>query len=250
VEDGAEIRIVAARAPLARLQVFSAAGALLLVCAIFAGGYGYHRDELYFRMLPPAWGYVDQPPLTPAAVRVVSTVADEVWAIRAPAALLGALSVVVIGLVVAELGGRLWAQALAAWGYAFGTMTLTFSHVMLTASFDLVIWPAVMLTVIRVVRRGDRRWWLPAGLLAGLSTYNKWLIVMLALGLVIGLIAAGPRQVLRSRWLLAAIGLALLVALTNVAWQIQHGCRSWLSVRVCRSRMAPRCGSACGRSYW
>lgn len=35
-----------------------ALGALL---AATGNAYGYHRDEPYFRMLDPAWGYLDQP---------------------------------------------------------------------------------------------------------------------------------------------------------------------------------------------
>ena len=49
--------------PLARGPVFAAMAALALVLTLSSGGYGYHRDELYFRLLPPAWGYLDQPPL-------------------------------------------------------------------------------------------------------------------------------------------------------------------------------------------
>ncbi len=59
-------------------------------------GYGYHRDELYFRMLPAAWGYVDQPPLVPFLARSMATVVDQPWALRLPATLATALSVVLV----------------------------------------------------------------------------------------------------------------------------------------------------------
>lgn len=36
------------------------------------------------------------------------------------------------------------AQGIAAWGYAFGTMTASFGHVLLTSSLDLVVWPVVL----------------------------------------------------------------------------------------------------------
>ena len=50
--------------PLARLPVVGAAAAQAAVLLLVDLGAGYHRDQLYFRMLHPAWGYVDQPPLT------------------------------------------------------------------------------------------------------------------------------------------------------------------------------------------
>ena len=57
------------RRPLARVPVFAAAVSLLVLRNRVAQRYGYHRDELYFRMLPAAWGYTDQPLLTPLLAR-------------------------------------------------------------------------------------------------------------------------------------------------------------------------------------
>ena len=123
-------------------------------------GYGFHRDELYFRMLAPAWGYVDQPPLTPWLARTfTSLVADEAWALRIPATVASAASVVLLGLIARELGGDRRAVAFAAWGAAFAGLPLALGHVLLTSTIDLPLTLAVVLTVLLALR-ANPRWWL------------------------------------------------------------------------------------------
>ena len=212
-----------ALAPVAWGPVIVATLTLVALLSLLSNRYGYHRDELYFRMLPPSWGYVDQPPFTPLLARATTLLADHVWALRLPATLCAGASVIIIVLVTREVGGDRLAQILAAWGYAFATFTLTFGHVLLTASLDLVVWPLVLLLVVRAVRRGEPRWWLLAGLVVGLSTYNKWLISQLVVSVIGGILLVGPRKVLLSRPVLAAAGLAIVLALPNVVWQATHG---------------------------
>ncbi len=207
----------------ARGPVLAAMAALAVVLTVASNGYGFHRDELYVRMLRPGWGYVDQPPLTPLLVRFLSYhVADEPWAVRIPATLSAVASVLVVTLVTRELGGGRGAQALCAWSYAFATSTLLFGHVMLTSSLDLVVWPLVSLLVIRAVLRADPRWWLAVGVVVGLSTYNKLLVVMLLAALAGGLALVGPRALLWSRWVLGSACLALLIGAPNLWFQATH----------------------------
>lgn len=182
-------------------------------------GYGFHRDELYFRMLSPAWGHTDQPPLTPWLARTLtSLVADEPWALRLPATLASAASVVLLGLIARELGGDRRAVALAAWGGAFAGLPLALGHVLLTSTIDLPLTLGVVLTAL-VALRGDPRWWLVAGALAGAATWNRLLVPLLLAGLVLGLALVGPRAPLRTRWPWLGAGVAALLAAPNVAFQ-------------------------------
>ncbi|MBM7505898.1 glycosyltransferase family 39 protein [Agromyces aurantiacus] len=205
-------------APLARGPVL----ALAAVLAATSNAYGYHRDELYFRMLEPAWGYVDQPPLTPLIARTMASIVDEPWFLHVPAVLAAVAAVFVAALIAREAGGERRAQSLAAWAAAASAFPMVFGHVLLTSSLDLVVWPLVCLFAMRALLRSDGRWWLAVGLVAGLATYNKLLVAVLLVGLAAGLLAFGPWRALRSPWLWAGVGLAVVLALPNVAYQVAH----------------------------
>lgn len=213
-------------------DVASAMIALALVLTAMSGSYGFHRDELYFRMLRPAWGYVDQPPLTPLLARLAGHISSSPWAMRIPATLAVTLSVLVLVLITRELGGGRAAQTLCAWAYAFAATPLLMGHVLLTASLDVVVWPLVCLFLIRALMRRQPRWWLAVGVTVGLSTYNKLLIVLLLVALLAGMVITGPRRALWGRWVLLAALVAALLALPNLIYQLTH---SWPQLTMGRA---------------
>ncbi|GAA1681454.1 glycosyltransferase family 39 protein [Glycomyces endophyticus] len=209
--------------PLHRLHPTLASLALAAVLALTNARYDYHRDELYFRMLDPAWGYVDQPPLTPLLGQAsIALFGDTLWALRIPSALcmVGVLWLAVF--TARELGGGRAAQALCAWGLAFAGVALAFGHTLSTATVDLLVWVAVLLFAIRALMR-DPRWWLAVGAVTGIGLYNKHLIVLLLLSLAVGLLAVGPRAALASKWLWAGVAIALVVGSPNLVYQAVHG---------------------------
>ncbi|WP_147918154.1 ArnT family glycosyltransferase [Ruania zhangjianzhongii] len=208
----------------ARGPVIGAMLALAVLLAVLAPEYGYHRDELYFRMLPPAWGYVDQPFLTPLLARTaIALFGDSVVALRVVALLCAVASLPVLALITREVGGGRRAQALTGWGMAGATLTLQFGHVLLTASLDLVVWPVVLLLAIRAVLREDGRWWIAAGAVIGVSSANKLLVVVLMLGIALGLAVCGPRAWFGSARLWWGVAIAGLLALPSVLYQAMHG---------------------------
>ncbi|HLU76037.1 MAG TPA: glycosyltransferase family 39 protein [Nonomuraea sp.] len=210
--------------PLAWRPVGAVSAALVALLPALSPRYGYHRDELYFRVLAehPGWGYVDQPPFTPMAARVSMTLfGDSPAALRVLPALAMAALVVLTALIARELGGGRAAQTLAAAGTATGAYVLIAGHTLLTVSFDLPFWAAAILFTLRALLRGGR-WWLAAGAVIGAATYNKLLIAMLVLALAAGVLAAGPRRLLASRWLWAGALVAVVVALPNLLYQLTH----------------------------
>lgn len=208
--------------PFARGPVLAAMFTVAAALTAASPAYGYHRDEMYFRMLPLQWGYVDQPPLTPLLARMFSAIADETWAIHIPATALMCVSVLVVALIARELGGDRDAQTLCAWAYGTSLLPLEFARVLLTATVDLVVWPAIILFTMRAVLRNRPQWWLAVGVLTGVSMYNKLLIALLLIGLAAGIAMVGPRHLLRSRWVWGAAALALAVGAPNLVYQATH----------------------------
>lgn len=89
-------------------SVMVIAGALVVLLVLFASGYGYHRDELYFLAAGKHldWAYADQGPVTPLTARAMSAIsAGSLRALRLPSALAGGATVLLTGLLARELGG-------------------------------------------------------------------------------------------------------------------------------------------------
>ncbi|WP_433055889.1 glycosyltransferase family 39 protein [Dactylosporangium sp. CS-033363] len=200
------------------------AGLAALALLLTINRYDYHRDELYFRMVGahPKWGYVDQPPFTPLMVRgCIELFGDTVWAIRIPGMIFLAAAAFLLALVARELGGGAVAQTLAAAG-VLTTFPLTAGHITITAAPDLVMWLLVILCLMRALLRDAPRMFLWAGLFTGIALYNKHLVLLLLLTVAAGLLIAGPRRVLLSPWLWAGAGIAVLVGLPNLLYQIAN----------------------------
>jgi 4-amino-4-deoxy-L-arabinose transferase-like glycosyltransferase len=210
------------RPPFARRPVTVIAGLVTVLLLATSNGYGYHRDEMYFRILGRhlQWGYVDQPPLTPLLNRLsILVFGDSLWAIRVPFALMIGVFGVLMALLAREVGGGRTAQMLAAAG-ATGTFALVGGHVETTATGDLLVWVGVLIFIVRALLHDRPRAWIAAGVVTGVGLYNKNLVVLLLVSLVAGLLIVGPRRVLLTRWPWLGAGLAVLIGLPNLLYQV------------------------------
>src|SRR6266481_6537348 len=191
--------------------VFSGPGILILLAlakillhTLTSGQYGFHRDELATlddaRYL--AWGYVAYPPVTPFLGRVaLDLFGTSVRGARFFPALAQAVCVILAGLMAREMGGKRFAQVLAALAVAIGPVSLRAGALLQYVAFDYLWWVATAYLVIRLLRSDDPRLWLGIGAVVGLGMLTKYSMLFLVMGLLVGLLVSDARKYLRSRWL-------------------------------------------------
>jgi len=215
------------RAPFAARFVLPVAAAELLLQVAFGNGYGYHRDELYFRIAArhPAFGYEDQPPLTPALGWVSETIFGESpRGLRVVSAVAAGLVVILVALLAQELGAAARGQFVAAACASVSGIVLVTGHLLSTTTFDLLAWTAIVLLVARILAGGDERSWLLVGIVMGVALQNKYLPLLLVFALALGLaLERRLLAVLRSPWLWAGAALAAAIWLPNLLWQATNG---------------------------
>ena len=152
------------------------AGVKLAFHLFIIQGYGWFRDEFYYIACAEHldWGYVDHPPLVAlvtAATRALF--GDSLLAIRLPAALAGAATVVIAGVLARELGARRFGQGLAALAVLVATIYLPLQHILSMNAWEPLLWGAVALFVIRALDGGHVREWVYAGIVSGVALQNK-----------------------------------------------------------------------------
>lgn len=214
-------------APFARLPVLAIAGATGVLLLAVSGRYGYFGDELYFLAsgkYHPAWGYADNPWLLPQLARLLDLVTPgSVVGLRLLPMLLAVVGTVVTALIAREFGGRTRAQTLSAAAYVASPQLLGAGHLLMTCTVDPFCWVLVSWFVARWVRIRDDRLLLYAGLATAVAMQAKFLIVIFWLGLTIGALVCGPRELLRRPMLWLGGAITALVTLPTLVWEAHNG---------------------------
>jgi hypothetical protein len=201
-----------------------AVGYLLLHLAT-ASRYGYFRDALYYlacsRHLD--WGYVDHPPLAVFVAWLVrQTLGTSLLALILLPALAGAGRILLTAAFARELGAGRFGIALAAGLAAVPGVWWVVDHQLAMNAFEPLFWTACAFVVLRMIRTRNPRLWLAFGAFAGLGLENKYSIVVPAFALLVCLLLTKQRKLLLTPWLLAGGGVALVLFLPNLVWNIVH----------------------------
>ena len=200
--------------------------AIKLILHLYAGRYyGYFVDELYNVALARhlAWGYVDVAPMIALIGRVeIALFGTSLSAIRLAPALAGAGLVLLTGAIARELGGRRFAQGLAALCVLLAPGILALDHFLNVNAFEPLCWMGCALILIRIVNTGNEKLWLWFGLLAGVGLETKHSMLIFGFALVAGVALTPQRKHLFNRWLVLAGLLAFLLFLPNLLWNFQN----------------------------
>ena len=208
------------------MLVLPVAAAEFLLLVVTSNRYGYHRDELYFRVAArhPAWGYDDQPALTPLVGRFSEWMfGADPRGLRMLSAVAMALVVVLVALIARELGAGAAGQAVAALATAASAAAMAVGHLLSTTTFDVLVWVTLVYVVARILGGGDARQWLLVGLVAGIGLENKQLVLLLVVALACGCLLARRWDLARNPWLWSGAVLAFVLWLPNLLWQARHG---------------------------
>lgn len=203
------------------------AGLLLLFHIIFnlADSYGIFRDEFYYLACAkrPAWGYVDQPPLS-VFLLILQTelLGDSLAALRVLPALALSGTVICTGLMVQRLRGGVMAVVLACVAVAMAPIYLAMGSYYSMNSIDIFLWSATALLIMRICRKPSPDLWILLGFILGIGLLNKVGFLWLGAGLLTGILLTGLRRHLLTPWPYVAATIAFLIFMPFIIWNFYH----------------------------
>ncbi|MGB3800655.1 MAG: glycosyltransferase family 39 protein [Lewinella sp.] len=194
----------------------------------------YHRDELLYFALGyhPDWGYPSVPPLIGWLAGLVRlTLGTSVFAVKFLPALLSGVFVWLIAAIVRELRGGTFATVVACATAVFMPVSLRTFHLFQPVHLDLIWWTVMTLLLLRYLNTERCRYLLYLGAVVGVALLTKYLVLLWVGGLLLGLLLFRP-AIFRERELYYGAGIAFLIWLPNLLWQVTH---DWAAVEHIRA---------------
>jgi 4-amino-4-deoxy-L-arabinose transferase-like glycosyltransferase len=200
-------------------------GLAFFIQVVLATRYGYFRDEFYFLACSDhlAAGYVDFAPLSAWLLHFNRfLLGDSLHALRFLSALAFGSEVILSGYIARELGARRWGVFLASISVLLAPVIGANADRYSMNAFEPLFWMGCIYILLLAVNRQKPELLLWCGVLLGLGLENKHSTVFFLVALVAGLLLAPERHLFATKWFWLAAAIALLIAIPNLLWQVQH----------------------------
>ncbi|MBI5022230.1 MAG: glycosyltransferase family 39 protein [Ignavibacteriales bacterium] len=198
----------------------------VLIHLIASGiGYGVFRDELYYLACANHLdiGYVDHPPLS---IWILAAwkffFGDSLFSIRFLPAVCSGITTFIVGILAKNFGGQKYAIVLAGLASMFAPILLAFFSIFSMNAFDILLWALVFLILEKFSQNYKSGYWYLLGLIIGLGALNKISMLWLGAGIFVGVLLTSNRTALRTLTPWMAGGIAALLFLPFVIWNLTH----------------------------
>ena len=216
--------------------ILSLAGLKLLIHFVVnsLSFFGMHRDEyLYISESDHmAWGYMEVPPMIAVFGKIArSLLGDSLFAIRFFPALVGALTIVLLGVMIRDLGGKKYAQFIGCSAFLLSPVFLGSNNLFQQVSFNQFFWFLSVFVVVKVIKgftesNGNASnaagYWYVLGIVAGFGFLTKYSIVFFYAALVGALLLTRHRKIFLTRYPYTSLVIALIISFPNLWWQYAH----------------------------
>lgn len=185
--------------------------------------YELQRDEYLHLDLGKhlAWGYLSVPPVTGILSGIIRLLGNNLFWIKFFPAFFGVLIIIVVWQAVEELKGNLFALVLASVCVTLSAL-VRINTLYQPNSLDFFCWTFVFFTVLKYINTRHPKWLYYSCFAFAIGFLNKYNIAFLLIGIVPAILLTPLRNISRNKHLYFAAGLALLIILPNVIWQLQN----------------------------
>jgi len=187
--------------------------------------FGFHRDEFLHLVLADhmAWGYKEAPPFIALLAKVTITVfGNSVFAARIFPTIAGGLIIWLTGLITVELGGKLFAIALACLALIFSPGFAASDYLFQPVVFDQLWWVLAVWLLVKYSNTSSIKYLYFLGMAVGVGMLTKYSMAFFTFSLLFGILISKQRKMLFSKHIIGAALLAILIWLPNIIWQLQH----------------------------
>lgn len=185
--------------------------------------YQMHRDEfLYLEQGHHlAWGFMEVPPLLSIFAWLTHLFGSGFFWVKFWPALFGGLNVLIVGKLVSEMGGKVFAQCLA--GVCLITGSYLRVHYLFQPNFlEIFFWSLSALMLVRYIHSNQNKYVYYLAISLAFSFLSKYSASFFIAGILVGLLLTRESKLLLNRHLYLAIAIAALIILPNLIWQYLH----------------------------